>query len=876
VAGKVPTGGLDSSAQIDVAELCLNLKDEKLYSKNADGTVFEVGSKQDDTDERYLRIDADAPDQTRVAGEATFAKLTTHKEGIKVTGGGIVDIDYGLGCSKSKEELRLFANSTNTFIVKSDHLSGQTFLDGSSGAVSGIGYKQVLYTVDNDTASGQHDYIYQTIARNSSVDNKFKSISGYVVSDGSIKAPLNDVAGNTGYAFYSDVNSPVNADTYSFYASGFAPNFLKGNTYIGGSTTRNTFELWKSTLTEEQLEQLEAGTLVAPANVSTPGDGEFARQWWYDQQSTENQALIDAGELEYPEHLAAATFTDTFALGQNTNIDLLSTGEAHFAGNLGIGTEAPQTKLEVDNGTPAGTLPALGGLLVTNAGTSSSTAAMCVATGSGPVFNVMNDGNVGIGTDDPKNTLSVVSGTSDQGAIDTNNQLQISRSGSASYAGYLSYGRLVGSNNYGLSISALNNNINADILIAPKGGRVGVGTDSPATALDVNGNITVQGLKNKSALATDASGKIIAGTAGISQSNADNRYLRTDAAANAQVIQSTNPVTYTGNILLGSGAQLGTPTSQSAVFYSSNGGFRVNTQFNVGANLNGDQTRGFQFSFSHVNGDLYSAVDLICSRLGQTLTFDNAVADKDIAFFRTISNASQNTSGKYVGYRASLSEAENTGTGGVYNFLATGNAPNLFYGSLGIKIGRAPEASLHTVGTIRVDRSAGNDTQFVSLTSDSTGMWLWGNSPGENPKPLKIVNNSPEQDIKFYTKYSTSQDVKERLAINKNGVVKILNLAGNGSGYVTVTDSGNLGFSKTRTVAAGEVAVQLDSDDPASFQTSYVTEVDSDGNEYQVPEETYVGSTEDLLSIIKDLRARVAALEAAEGEGVKGTIRKKR
>ena len=82
-----------------------------------------------------------------------------------------------------------------------------------------------------------------------------------------------------------------------------------------GNTTRNTFELWKSTLTEEQLEQLEAGTLVAPANVSTPGDGIFARQWWYNQQSAEDQALIDAGELEYPEYLAAATFTDTFASG---------------------------------------------------------------------------------------------------------------------------------------------------------------------------------------------------------------------------------------------------------------------------------------------------------------------------------------------------------------------------------------------------------------------------------------------------------------------------------------------------------------------------------------------------------------------------------
>ena len=38
VAGKVPTSG-----QIDVAELCVNLQDHKLYSKDVDGNIFELG-----------------------------------------------------------------------------------------------------------------------------------------------------------------------------------------------------------------------------------------------------------------------------------------------------------------------------------------------------------------------------------------------------------------------------------------------------------------------------------------------------------------------------------------------------------------------------------------------------------------------------------------------------------------------------------------------------------------------------------------------------------------------------------------------------------------------------------------------------------------
>ena len=156
---------------------------------------------------------------------------------------------------------------------------------------------------------------------------------------------------NTGtvanYGFYSAL-STGSASNFNFYAAGAAPSFLAGSTYIGGTTARNTFDLWKSTLTEYQLEALEAGTLVAPANVSLPGDGEFARQLYYDQQDEETQAELDAGTLEYPEHLLAANFVDNFALGDNTNINLLSTGEAHFAGNVGIGTCSPQAELDVN------------------------------------------------------------------------------------------------------------------------------------------------------------------------------------------------------------------------------------------------------------------------------------------------------------------------------------------------------------------------------------------------------------------------------------------------------------------------------------------------------------------------------------------------
>ena len=180
-------------------------------------------------------------------------------------------------------------------------------------------------------------------------NESLKSLAHYVVGNSSNAQACGAIAGfQVGSQISSglpanhnvDVKSVVSnvpqytgtgtGENYNFYAGGSAPNFLKGSTYIGGDTTRNTFELWKSTLTEEQLEQLEAGTFAVPANVSTPGDGEFARQWWYDQQDAETQAAIDSGDLDYPEHLAAATFTDTFDLGDNTDINLSSTGRSLF------------------------------------------------------------------------------------------------------------------------------------------------------------------------------------------------------------------------------------------------------------------------------------------------------------------------------------------------------------------------------------------------------------------------------------------------------------------------------------------------------------------------------------------------------------------
>ena len=70
----------------------------------------------------------------------------------------------------------------------------------------------------------------------------------------------------------------------------------------------------------------------------------------------------------------------------------------------------------------------------------------------------------------------------------------------------------------------------------------------------------------------------------------------------------------------------------------------------------------------------------------------------------------------------------------------------------------------------------------------------------------------------------------------------------------------------------GTFSLRMQSDDPAAFQSAF--SIDDEGN--QVENQEYIGTTEDLLSIIKDLRARVAALEGAAGGGTKATTRKRK
>ena len=551
-------------------------------------------------DDRYLRVDSGAPDQIRIKGEANFRDsisvgpnkecelnvngsatfgaggannvyiygdgsadfegLTTHKSGIltqdRITGPAVFNIVTPGGSATGNRFGLDEQNSGSPAFT----LNGKAIASSSSNAINlSVNYNSATTqsaTVSNifnqfsQTVPGDQDVFHNLAISDSNKQNTSKTYAAYASR---LNADDNQGAG----------------ETYAFYAEGSAPNFLAGSTYIGGTNSRNTFELWKSTLTEEQLEQLEAGTLVAPANVSVPGDGEFARQWWYDQQSAEDQALIDSGELDYPEHLAAATFTDTFALGDKTNINLNSRGLGEFKGGVRL---TGGTNTDVNNGF---------------LGNASGNFVQTVVDGVGVARAVKGPGGAGqftFGGTSPKSSTmmsvyaeSVRNGIvcdlrvdADETSADLGQGSQFSLAGplTGTTGGTINFYTARLTNDFGAgnctftgvmkgyfvpsNFGALNTsgevygfyseiNQNNKFGDAAKNYNFYAEGNAPSFfqgLTEHEGGIKLPNIANASSLATDANGNVIAGSSGgggLTQTEGDNRYLRVDADAGDQI-----------------------------------------------------------------------------------------------------------------------------------------------------------------------------------------------------------------------------------------------------------------------------------------------------------------------------------------------------
>ena len=520
-----------------------------------------------------------------------------------------------------------------------------------------------------------------------------------------------------------------------------APNYFEGNTYIGGTTTRNTLELWKSTLTEEQLEQLETGTLVAPANVATPGDGEFARQWWYDQQSAEDQALIDAGELEYPEHLAAATFADTFTLGDNTNINLNSDGSARFNKTVLCRSDARfQTATAINDNYGRVYLNAnstidYGLYLKHFQGTQTKEDASIVIGGLGTTDNdYTNEGTIRF--------LTSVDSVADP---------------------------------------------EIRLTIKPNG-NVGIGKDDPETTLDVLGDVTLRNTAGASFLGTDANGKIIA----VSGGGGGGTYQ--DLGYTKQ--NSSGVVTITN----GFNAEI--PGANAA-----NAGLMTVTQHNKLTGIEANATRNKIIA-------------------GNNVTIDPPEGTGDI----TVAISDEMASLISVNANSALDKSSSNGQA-TWKFKAEGD----------VKIGssnatnQCPSVFLSDISN---SGTMGNMSHFLVRRIQNTGTVT--NQRGFHANNLMTDNGT--------TNYGVFSDLATGSNTNWN-----IYANGTAPNYF----KGNITCDG---LINGAFSLRTEADDPAAYTT--VTTTDDDGNEIQTEE--YTGASESLLDIVKDIRNRLAGIEANE------------
>ena len=106
-----------------------------------------------------------------------------------------------------------------------------------------------------------------------------------------------------------------------------------------------------------------------------------------------------------------------------------------------------------------------------------------------PRLTIDTAGNVGINISTPASLLTIKGGSTGRGGVLTNNQIRIQSGTSVAYAGSISFGKKPDTDvYYALAIDALTNNVASDILLAPSGGNVSIGTDDPKAKLDIAQN----------------------------------------------------------------------------------------------------------------------------------------------------------------------------------------------------------------------------------------------------------------------------------------------------------------------------------------------------------------------------------------------------
>jgi hypothetical protein len=407
-------------------------------------------------------------------------------------------------------------------------LTGMTVYGTSSGVNVGIGTTSPGYklSVNGDIQIPQNEYIYfdntAHYIRRGSSDVELQGFNGlnlrtngssrlYINQDGNVgigttspntlldvssanfgtTAPTVRITNTLNVGDWSGVTSDLGR--FEFFAddtSGNAPYTL-GYIGIKNDYTTGTPTLPSGAMVFATTTYNASGGAVERMRITSEGDvgiGTSTPNAKLDIQGTQGQLFSVTDDLS----------GDIFSVADISGVPIMnvnSDGTSYFDGNVGIGTDSPDTKLHIRNTTNSqltiertGTAPGkygfytnTGNLFINNVTGGASTIPMII----------LNNGNVGIGAGNPSSKLAI------DGGFDYPTVRWFSSNNTSRY---MQVGMITPTEHsiraYGSSSELTFWTASSFSMVIDSGGNVGIGTTSPGYPLEVDGG-TGSGVKIK-------------------------------------------------------------------------------------------------------------------------------------------------------------------------------------------------------------------------------------------------------------------------------------------------------------------------------------------------------------------------------------------